>query len=77
MVSRQCLGQKTVVWVMNNSREEAGFDATHIIYFIQVNSMLDFTSISFILCVLHKRDNKIIELDNDQTHTNKSTKAHV
>ena len=87
MASRQCLSQKTVVWLMNKSREEAGFDATHFILllyisyfsFLQVNLMLDFASLIH-LCVLHKRDNKTtIELDNDQTNQTNEPRdmAHV
>ena len=38
MASRQCLGQKTVVGLVNKSREEAGFDVAlfglYLIHFV-------------------------------------------
>ena len=82
LVSRHCLGQKTVVVVMNNSREEAGFDATQFGLFSDSSGLFDaWSCINFAhLCVLHKRDNKkiTIELDNNQTHKlNQRTKARV
>ena len=32
-VSKQSLGQKTVIWEMNKSRDDAGFDATQVSLF--------------------------------------------
>ena len=71
-MSRQCLGQKTVVGVMNKSREEAQFDATQFGLFSYSFCLFDaLFCINFThLCVLHKGDNKkiTIELDHNQKH---------
>ena len=71
MASRQCLGQKTVVGVMDKSREEAGFDAAQFSLFPYSVYLMLFSCINFtmVVCCV-KGDNKkiTIELDNNQAH---------